>query len=89
MRDQPIWALQVGQGPFVAAAVHDGHAVRDELVERLAISESDRLREEDPFTGMWTSLAATRIIGLRSRFELDLNRPREKAVYRTPEDCWG
>lgn len=20
---------------------------------------------------------------------LDLNRPREEAVYRTPEDCWG
>jgi N-formylglutamate deformylase len=26
---------------------------------------------------------------LRSRFEVDLNRPRAKAVYRTPEDAWG
>ena len=26
---------------------------------------------------------------LRSRFEVDLNRPREKAVYVTPDDCWG
>ena len=25
----------------------------------------------------------------RSRFEVDLNRPREEAVYRVPEDCWG
>ncbi len=24
-----------------------------------------------------------------SRFEVDLNRPREKAVYVTPEDAWG
>jgi hypothetical protein len=29
------------------------------------------------------------LIGLRSRFEVDLNRPRDKAVYRTPEDAWG
>ena len=87
--DQPIWQLQMGDGPFAAAAVHDGHTVRDELLELLAIPESDRLREEDPFTGMWTSIAPTRIVGLRSRFEVDLNRPREKAVYRTPEDSWG
>jgi N-formylglutamate amidohydrolase len=25
----------------------------------------------------------------RSRFELDLNRPRDKAVYITPADAWG
>lgn len=31
----------------------------------------------------------TRIAGTRSRFEVDLNRPRESAVYRTPEDAWG
>ena len=87
--DQPIWQLQVGDGPLVAAAVHDGHAVRDELIDLLAIEESDRLREEDPFTGMWTSIAPTRIVGLRSRFEVDLNRPRDNAVYRTPDDAWG
>ncbi len=28
-------------------------------------------------------------MGLRSRFETDLNRPRESAVYRKPEDAWG
>jgi hypothetical protein len=25
----------------------------------------------------------------RSRFEVDLNRPRREAVYRIPEDAWG
>ena len=25
----------------------------------------------------------------RSRFEVDLNRPRDKAVYQKPEDAWG
>jgi hypothetical protein len=28
-------------------------------------------------------------VGLRSRFEIDLNRPRDKSVYRAPEDAWG
>ena len=25
----------------------------------------------------------------RSRFEVDLNRPRDEAVYRTPDMAWG
>ena len=37
----------------------------------------------------WTIIAGTRIIGLRSRFEVDLNRPRQRAVYLEPEDTWG
>ena len=85
----PIWQIQFGDGPLVATAVHDGDEVRPELQELFAISPADRLREQDPFTGMWTSVAPTRIVGLRSRFEVDLNRPREKAVYLTPEDAWG
>jgi N-formylglutamate amidohydrolase len=31
----------------------------------------------------------TTIIGLRSRFEVDLNRARDQAVYLTPEQAWG
>jgi N-formylglutamate amidohydrolase len=55
----------------------------------LALSESDRTREEDPFTALWTTVADTQIVVKQSRFEFDLNRPREKAVYLTPEDAWG
>lgn len=76
-------------GPIVAAAIHDGHETRPEVASRLALREDERLREEDPFTAEWVSVAPTRIVATRSRFELDLNRPREKAVYRTPEDAWG
>jgi hypothetical protein len=47
------------------------------------------LYEEDPFTGGWTSVAPTRLIAFRSRFEVDLNRPRDKSVYIQPEDAWG
>jgi hypothetical protein len=81
--------MVTGDSPIVALAVHNGHAVRDEVAGFLALDEADRLREEDPYTGEWTGLAANRMIGLQSRFEIDLNRPREEAVYRTPEDAWG
>ena len=55
----------------------------------MALADADRLREEDPFTARWTSIADNRIVGSQSRFEVDLNRPREKAVYIHPEDAWG
>ena len=89
MEQAVIWELDQGNSPLVATAIHNGHALRAEVAELVALSESERLREEDPFTGQWTSVADTRIIGLRSRFEVDLNRPREKAVYLEPEDAWG
>ena len=86
---EPIWTHELGDGPLVAVALHDGHAVRDEVAEHLALGDADRLREQDPHTGDWTRVADTRIIGLNSRFEVDLNRPRVSACYRTPEDAWG
>jgi N-formylglutamate deformylase len=73
----------------VAVALHDGHGVRAEVEPLFAISEADRLREEDPYTGIWTAIAPTTIIAQRSRFEVDLNRPHERAVYRTPAEAWG
>jgi N-formylglutamate deformylase len=84
-----IWKSNRGSSPLIATAVHDGHELRDEVAEIMKLSERDRLREEDPFTGSWVDVADTNIIALRSRFEVDLNRPREKAVYVTPDDCWG
>ncbi len=84
-----IWRWTLGDGPLVATAIHDGHEVRPELLPYMAISETDRLREEDPFTADWMPMAPTQIVGLRSRFEVDLNRPRDKAVYLKPEDAWG
>lgn len=75
--------------PVIATAIHNGHKVREEVEKNLAISDSDRLREEDPYTGRWTNIADTKIIVDISRFQVDLNRPREKAVYIKPEDAWG
>lgn len=78
-----------GSGPVVAAAVHHGHDTRPDVASRLKVDENQRLREEDPFTGIWTQAANTQIVGLRSRFEVDLNRPRSEAVYFQPADAWG
>jgi len=86
---QDSWVLTEGDGPVVAIALHDGHDVRAEVVAQLAITEMDRWREEDPFTATWTKVGDTRIVVKRSRFELDMNRPREKAIYLKPEDAWG
>lgn len=86
---QTIWQVEKGTGPLIATAIHDGHALRDDVAECMALSDAERRREEDPFTGQWTRVAPTRVIGTHSRFEVDLNRPREKAVYRLPEDAWG
>ncbi len=83
------WSIQEGSGPLVATAIHDGHRLRDDVAQALALSEHQRLREEDPYTGAWASVADTRIVAHNSRFQVDLNRPRGKAVYRRPEDAWG
>jgi N-formylglutamate deformylase len=83
------WTTERGASPIIATAIHAGHEVRPEVARLLALSEPDRLREEDPFTDRWTAVAPTRVNVHRSRFEVDLNRPRDKAVYRAPEDSFG
>jgi hypothetical protein len=83
------WSIVSGGGPLVATAIHEGHEVREEIAELLALTEQQRLREEDPFTGAWTQVAANQVVVHRSRFEMDLNRPRREAVYRKPADAWG
>jgi N-formylglutamate amidohydrolase len=87
--DEPAWEITLGEGPVIGAAIHAGHAIRPELVAQLAIDEATRLHEEDPFTDELAQVFSTRIIGRRSRFEFDLNRPRDKAVYLVAEDAWG
>ena len=83
------FVITTGPGPLVAAAVHDGHAADPDTLRHFALDEAQRLREEDPYTAELTHVAPTRIVGQRSRFEVDLNRPPDKAVYRRPEDAWG
>jgi N-formylglutamate deformylase len=84
----PAYEIRRGDEPLVATAVHAGHDIRDEIASLMSLDESVRLREEDPYTDRWTSLAANRVSVRRSRFEVDLNRPRDGAVCYLPEDCW-
>lgn len=83
--------MEIGNGPLplLTAAIHNGHNLSPGNLEYTALDEETRLREEDPFTGIWTSISDKRIIANYSRFQVDLNRPREKAVYIKPEDAWG
>lgn len=83
------WRVTRGDDPILATALHAGHALRPEVAALMKLSDEDRLREEDPFTDLWVGVAANSIIVDRSRFEVDLNRPREGAVYATPSDAWG
>ena len=78
-----------GPGPLIATAIHDGHSIRDDLRDFIALSDQERLREEDPFTGRWASICPTSVVVKSSRFQVDLNRPREASVYRTPQEACG
>ncbi len=83
------FSLVNGDGPIVATAIHDGHQLRSECGSLCALDKPTRLREEDPHTGRIAAVAPTHLIVHQSRFEVDLNRPRDKAIYRCADDAWG
>lgn len=78
-----------GPGPVLATAIHAGHVLRPELASLVALADAARLREEDPYTDRVASIVPAHVVVRRSRFEVDLNRPRASAVYARPEDAWG
>lgn len=75
--------------PLIGTAIHNGHHIRPELIQRFALCDTDRLREEDPFTEYFIRDVPNRVVFHRSRFEIDLNRARDLAVYLRPEQAWG
>jgi N-formylglutamate deformylase len=83
-----LWAEARGDGPLMATAVHAGHEVRHELLPLMALDDTDRVREEDPYTDYWVKVVPTWLVPRRSRFEVDLNRPRASSVYMHPEMSW-
>jgi N-formylglutamate amidohydrolase len=76
-------------GAVIATAIHAGHSARADVGSRFALDEAIRLREEDPFTDRVAAVVPTHLLVSRSRFEVDLNRPRDQAVYRAAADAWG
>ncbi len=86
--DGADWQVQDGEGPIIAAAVHSGHRIRAELTPWLAIPDKGRLREEDPLTDYFLTVADTTVRANVSRFECDLNRPRDICITRDPKKTW-
>ncbi|MEO0902633.1 MAG: N-formylglutamate amidohydrolase, partial [Bacteroidota bacterium] len=72
--------------PFICGAVHDGHQFRPSLWNNCKHTEYERWYEEDPCTMQMVQSFPIILAGRDSRFEYDLNREPERAVY---EDAWG
>lgn len=72
--------------PYVCGAVHDGNQFRKSLWEICLHSEYERWYEEDPCTRAMVQSHPVVIAGCDSRFEYDLNRGPDDAIY---EDAWG
>ncbi len=83
------YKFQDGDSPLVATAIHNGHFLRSEILSKTLLNDDERLREEDPYTADLTRFTDNRIEVIASRFEVDINRSRDKAIYEKPEDAWG
>jgi hypothetical protein len=84
-----LWSVERVASPIVGTAIHNGHLLRAEVAAVMALEEAARLREEDPFTEYAIRDVPNRIVFHRSRFEVDLNRGPDGAVYLRPEQAWG
>ena len=83
------WTLHRGASPVVGTAIHNGHALPPTFAANMVVSDETRLREEDPYTEFMIRDLPNRIVVHQSRFAVDLNRAREAAIYRKPEQSWG
>lgn len=72
--------------PFVCAAVHDGHQFRKSLWDNCLHTAYERWYEEDPCTKQMIQSQPIVLAGCDSRFEYDLNRAPDAAIYT---DAWG
>lgn len=72
--------------PYVCAAIHDGTQFRRTLWPKCLHSYYERWYEEDPETKNMVHSNPIVIAGRDSRFEYDLNRSPEEAIFET---AWG
>lgn len=73
----------------ITTALHAGHELRPDVAEICALDEATRLREEDPYTDEISDIGLSRLVARASRFQVDLNRARDEAVYAGPDQAWG
>jgi len=80
----------ISQPAFHAGvAMHAASRVRPELIDALAVSPEDRYREEDPYTDLFIQDFPIQIKSMDSRFEYDVNRDFEHAIYDEHKKTWG
>ncbi len=84
-----VFDTDAPRSQIVATAIHAGHDLRPEVRDRMVLDDAVRQREEDPYTDRIATVAPMALVVNRSRFEIDLNRTRAKAVYEQPADAWG
>lgn len=72
--------------PYVCGAVHNGHQFRKELWDNCLHTEYERWFEEDPCTKKFVKTHPIVMAGCDSRFEYDLNRDPDNAVF---DEAWG
>lgn len=75
--------------PLLVMAIHNGHLVMRDSQPHLSIDEFRRLHEEDPYTEFLADIASNTIVNYSSRFEVDINRPRDRSIYKQPDWAWG
>lgn len=72
--------------PYVCCAIHNGGNFRANLRDKIALTKMDRWMEEDSHTWQFIASLPIRVIVYDSRYEYDLNRSPNSAIY---EDAWG
>ena len=72
--------------PYVCAAIHNGNQFRKSLEKKCLHTAYERWYEEDPETLSMVKTHPIVVSGCDSRFEYDLNRAPEDAIYT---DAWG
>lgn len=87
--EHDLWSLHRAASPLIGTAIHNGHGVRPDLSGLMELDGAGRLREEDPFTEYMIRDVPNRVIFHRSRFEIDLNRDQDNAVYLRPDQAWN
>jgi len=73
----------------LGVALHAGSRVRPDMLEIMEVTREERFREEDPYTDRFVQDCPMQIIALDSRFEYDLNREMERAIYPFHAKKWG
>ena len=74
---------------YAGVAMHASDRVHPDLQDAMAVSQQDRFREEDPYTDQFIENFPIQIKSLDSRFEYDVNRDYENAIYDQHKKTWG